>query len=101
MVLGTVQWIALGTGCLSVALGVYSLVTNRLPRFPFRHRNIEPHRYGWGQLMTSVFVVTVALEPIIMELPYLLPLAVLMLGFGFLIAGIWTMHSGKQTQQSS
>ncbi|MFF4414161.1 hypothetical protein ACFYY8_16625 [Streptosporangium sp. NPDC001559] len=100
MVLGAVQWIALGAGCLNVALGVYALATNRLPRVPFLHRGFLPRRYGWGQLMMSLFVFVVALEPAMMEWPYELLIAVLMFGFGACLAGMWTMCSGKRARQT-
>lgn len=99
MTLGVMQWVLLGVGCLNVALGIYSVATNRLPRFPLLPRDIEPRRHGWGQLMVSVFVATIALAPTTMEWPYGLSIAVFTLGLGALFAGLWIMCSGKQNQR--
>ncbi|MFF5211607.1 hypothetical protein [Streptosporangium sp. NPDC000396] len=102
MGLEAVQWIVLGVGCFNVALGIYSLATDRLPRLPFVWRGgFNPRRYGWAQLLMAVFVFTVALGPVMMEAPYELSIAVIFLGFGAFIAGICLMHSGKPTQRSS
>ncbi|MEU6741540.1 hypothetical protein [Streptosporangium sandarakinum] len=94
MGLGTAQWILLGAGCLNVASGVYSLVTGRLPRLLFRRRaGLDPRRYGWGQLLMSLFPFALGLSMGLMETSYELSVAVLLVGLGVFITGLWLMHS--------
>ncbi|WP_433361531.1 hypothetical protein [Streptosporangium sp. CA-115845] len=102
MVLGVMQWVLLGLGCLNTALGIYALLTKRVPGWAFRRREApEPYRYGWGQLLVSLFAFVAALQPMTMDWPFELSITLLMLGFGAFLAGLWLMHSGKRARRIS
>ncbi|GAA3423665.1 hypothetical protein GCM10018953_08480 [Streptosporangium nondiastaticum] len=97
MGLGAAQWILLGAGCLNVASGVYSLVTGRLPRLLFRRRaGLDPRRYGRGQLLMSVFPFALGPSMGLMEMPYELSVAVVLVGLGAFLAGTWLTWPGDR-----
>ncbi|GGQ27221.1 hypothetical protein GCM10010140_66710 [Streptosporangium pseudovulgare] len=98
MGLGATQWILLGAGCLNATLGVHSLVTGRLPRLLFRrHAGPDPRRYGWGQLLMSVFSFAIGLSMGLTEVSYELSVAVVLVGIGVFVTGIWLMLPADRT----
>lgn len=89
MDLRVTQVILLGVSCLIAALGVYTLVANRVPRLPFLPRDPrKPRRYGWGVILIAAFGVTGALGQDVMESGSGPDLALLVLSCVFFVLGI-------------
>ncbi|MEU1881137.1 hypothetical protein ABZ470_27850 [Streptosporangium sp. NPDC020072] len=103
MDLGAVQVVTLGAACLIAGIGVYALVTNRLPRLPFfRAARYAPRRYGWGVLLIAAFGFTSTLGSDAMEPGSWQDLALLVLSCGFLVSGTGlVMFSAKRPRRSS
>ncbi|MDP9863277.1 MULTISPECIES: hypothetical protein [Streptosporangium] len=100
MDLRVTQVALLGVSCLIAALGVYTLVTNRVPRLRFLPRDPrKPRRYGWGVILIALFGFTGALGQDVMEPGSGPDLALLVLSYVFFVPGIvLVMLSGKRSQ---
>ncbi|MEU7853020.1 hypothetical protein [Nonomuraea sp. NPDC049141] len=83
------------------AFGIYTLVTNRLPRPLIGKRaQYEPRRYGLGQLLMGLFSVFLALSNMVMGWSHGLSLALIFLAIGCTMAGSWFLFSAMSSRRA-
>src|SRR4051794_41079481 len=70
------------------ALGLYVLVTDRLPRWVRRRDRYEPQAYGWAKLLMAAFI-TMIVMPQTVDLPYGLVIGLILLGLVAAVASWW------------
>ncbi|MGV9327110.1 hypothetical protein [Streptosporangium sandarakinum] len=93
MHIGVMDVLVSGIGCFIAGLGIYALVTNRLPRIEIlTHAPRTPRRYGWGALSLAAYAFTAALGYGLMEPGSVADNAITALSIALFAVGVWLLR---------
>ncbi|GGQ05965.1 hypothetical protein GCM10010140_40420 [Streptosporangium pseudovulgare] len=101
MSFGVTQVVLLAMGCWQGVLGIYALMTDRMPRVAiFLHGHRDPRRYAWGSLLLTACLFSLVGHDLT-EPGSAAGTAVLVLSAGLAVGAAWLLAFPLNRSQGS